>query len=156
MKNTFKKRFVFCFSLFLVAFFSVNSTWKYAENCLLKVTVHNIKASQGRIRVAIYNSSATFLDSKKYFSIQAAPTNGQSSVTLGFSLPYGDYAFTAYHDLNDNKNLDRSSLGVPEEPYSLSNGVNVKWRKPTFSECKVRVSQTNQDADLHLRLWSDR
>jgi uncharacterized protein (DUF2141 family) len=155
MKNDWKKLIAITYTLLLMLFFNVQATtpYKAEATCHMKVTVTNIRNAKGHIRVAIYNHSANFLDSKKYYSIQAVPTNGQGAVTLDFALPYGDYAFTAYHDINDDRNLDRS-IGVPEEPYAISN-TSVKWRKPSFNECKIAVNQNNQQVYLNLRLWSE-
>ena len=63
---------------------------------------------------------------------------------------------TSYHDLNDNRMLDKNGMGIPTEPYGISNGFNTKWRKPTFDETKFAFNETNQTIYLDVKRWKDR
>lgn len=121
----------------------------------LKVTISNIQNPKGHIRVAIYNGENNFLEAKSYYSTQSIAANMGESVTLEFVLPYGDYAVTTYHDLNDNRLLDRNTLGIPDEPYAISR-TSVKWRKPRFGEAKMTFNQPNSSVSLMLKRWSER
>jgi uncharacterized protein (DUF2141 family) len=121
----------------------------------LTLTVSNIQNPKGRIRVAIYNSAGNFLDEKRYYATQNAAANTGESVTFNFLLPHGEYAVTTYHDINENRLLDRNTLGIPDEPYALSRS-NVKWRKPHFGESKITFNQPNASLNLILKRWSER
>ena len=48
-------------------------------------------------------------------------------------VPAGRYAVAAFEDVNGNRKLDRTGLGLPIEPYGFSGGVGLKAR-PTFAQ----------------------
>jgi uncharacterized protein (DUF2141 family) len=123
----------------------------------LVVSVSNIAQSGGELRIVVYNSASTFLNPKGYAYLRTVPITNQTTAQVTFErLPYGYYAVTMYHDLNSNHNMDKSALGVPEEPYALSNNVNVKWRRPTFDETKIQLAEPSKNIALRLVRWKDR
>ena len=123
---------------------------------ILSVVVNGIGASGGSVRVVIFNSENKFLDRDGYVYKQVIAVGSQKSVKLDFQMPHGYYAVSAYHDLNDNHTLDRNGLGLPTEPYALSNNPSVKWRKPTFNETKFAFNQASQTITLDLKQWKER
>ena len=68
----------------------------------------------------------------------------------------GEFAYMATIEALKNARLDQNYLGVPTEPYALSNNVNVKWRRPTFEETKITFNKTEQTVPLQLKKWKDR
>ncbi len=125
-------------------------------NTVMHVIVKGIKENAGSIRVAIYDKPENFLQAKKYFATKSTVAGNNNSSQLDFTLPFGDYAVTAYHDINDDHRLDQNYLGVPTEPYALSNNINVKWRRPTFEETKITLNQNEQTVYLELKKWKER
>ncbi len=155
-KTTIKKALRLLF-LLVFALFSLNLSPKIASNGgVLSVVVNGITNSGGMIRVVIFNSENKFLDRDGYVFKQSVAIGNQKSVKLDFQMPHGYYAVSAYHDLNDNRTMDRNGLGLPTEPYSLSNNPTVKWRKPTFNETKFAFNQASQTISLDLKQWKDR
>ena len=125
-------------------------------NFVMHVIINGVKQNTGSVRVAVYDKAETFLQAKKYISTKSIVADMNSPLQLDFSLPFGDYAVTAYHDINDDHHLDQNYLGVPTEPYALSNNVNVKWRRPTFEETKISFNKTEQKVSLQLKKWKER
>ena len=152
MKNALKGLFLLVFSVFSLSF---NPPVELGEG-VLSVVVNGIAASSGTVRVVIYNSNNHFLERDGYVYKQVMEVGNHKSVKLDFKMPHGYYSVSAYHDVNDNHNLDRNGLGVPNEPYAMSNNPSVKWRKPTFDETKFAFNQLNQTISLDLKLWKDR
>jgi uncharacterized protein (DUF2141 family) len=122
----------------------------------LSVIVNGITTHQGVVRVVIFNSQNKFLERDGYVYKQTIQAGSNKSVQLDFEIPHGYYAVSAYHDINENKTLDRNGIGVPTEPYALSNNPTVKWRKPSFDETKFAFNQANQTISLDLKQWKDR
>ena len=123
---------------------------------VLHVVVSGIATNAGSVRVAIYDKAENFLQIKKYAYTKSAAPGANSSVQVDFEIPNGDYAVTAYHDINDDHHLDQNYMGIPTEPYALSNNVSVKWRRPTFYETKISFNQPDQTIYLQLKKWKDR
>jgi uncharacterized protein (DUF2141 family) len=123
----------------------------------LVVSVNNITQSGGELRIVVYNDAASFLLPKRYAYLRVVSVGNQKTAQVTFeNIPYGYYAVTMYHDLNSNHDMDKSALGVPQEPYALSNNVNVKWRRPTFDETKIQLAEPIKNTALRLVRWKDR
>lgn len=152
MKNVFYALFLFTFSLL-----SLSSTPHHAiGGGVLSVIVNGITVGQGTVRVVIFNSQNKFLERDGYVFKQTIAVGNNKSVKLDFQMPHGYYAVSAYHDINDNHTLDRNGIGVPTEPYALSNNPTVKWRKPSFDETKFAFNQATQTISLDLKQWKER
>lgn len=112
------------------------------ENLQLEVTVKNIQNQKGKILIAIYNSTETFLKEPiqhKVISIEDEAKFPTSIQTVFKGLPAGEYAVSVYHDENENWKLDRNWLGIPKEMFGFSNDARAKFSPPTFNECSVGI-----------------
>ena len=65
------------------------------------------------------------------------------------NLRPGTYAALAYQDANGNGRLDRTRLGLPEEPYAFSNGAGRRER-PTWGRAAFPL-RGDAEIDLTLR-----
>ena len=126
---------------------------KQLSDSLFKNTVNikvnfNVKKNSGKIALMLVNSEENY---KKRQPIKAAKSNvvdGRVSVMF-YSIPKGDYAVMAYHDVNNNGKLDTNFLGIPSEPFAFSNNVNGFMGAPKFEKAKFIVdSDTVIDLDI--------
>ena len=64
----------------------------------------------------------------------------------------GEYSLSAYHDLNNNGKLERSSiLGIPQEPISFSRlDIQKIRRHPRWDEVKFHVGENDTLVMVHL------
>ncbi len=105
----------------------------------LTVTVSGIEANAGEIGCALYKGPDGFpMDDS------VATTLWQSARDTGVqcrfdSLEPGDYAVAVSHDFNGNRETDTNFLGIPTEPWGVSNNVRPSFRAPRFEEAAVRV-----------------
>lgn len=146
-----KKSLTVLFSFFLLGF-----TLSEKGNGVLSVVVNGIDTHSGTVRVAIYNSQDKFLEKNGYVYNKSAPVGNSKSVRIDFNIPLGAYAVTCYHDINDNKLLDQNYMGIPQEPYAMSNNVSIKWRRPTFDETKFAFNKPSQTIYFEVKRWKDR
>lgn len=103
---------------------------------LLKITISDVKELTGKVRVAIFNSEATFQkDAYQYIDVPA------DAETVSFSiaeLPLGEYAIMMYHDVDDNDKMKSNLVGMPTEPWGASlRGTSIfgppKWKHTMFA-----------------------
>ena len=91
------------------------------------------------VRLSVYDSEELFLEIAAIKHRGVVNEEGLALITF-YGLTPGDYSFAAYLDEDGDGQLDRDPLGRPREPFTFSNGVVPKLRKPTFDETKVRVA----------------
>ena len=119
----------------------------YAKLC---VKVRNVENEGGTLRIGIFNKQ-TGIFSTTYKWDDVKVLNGQSEYTfLIDSLPYDDYAVAVYHDLNDDNDLNANLVGIPIEPFALSN-LNTIVAIPTFEKIKFSLTSPKKEIVLSLK-----
>lgn len=129
--------------------FAVFSYQAYSQSYALTITVPNINPLQGEIQVSVFNSNATFLKEHKEYKIyrfKADKTIGKFVIN---DLPKGEYAMIVYHDKNNNKEMDRSMLGIPKEGFGFSKNFKPKLSGPGFGDCSINL---NSDTAIDIKL----
>jgi uncharacterized protein (DUF2141 family) len=77
--------------------------------------------------------------------------NGQASFTFP-RLPFGTYAISVFHDVNDNGKLDHK-MGIPSEPLGFSNSfhLSVFSGLPNFEKLKFVFREEGKAIEIRLR-----
>jgi uncharacterized protein (DUF2141 family) len=73
------------------------------------------------------------------------------SLTLTFeNLPFGTYAVSVHHDINENGRLDKNFFGIPREPFGVSNNPKKFFGPPSFDQAKFLFKESNQKIVIEL------
>lgn len=107
----------------------------------MSVEVHGVENSEGKISVAVYNSSEDFLQFDKVFKYKSTQAMKGSTLLFIDNLPEGEYALAIFHDENGNDELDTNWLGIPKEAVGFSNAKMKTFGPPKFKECVVHVKK---------------
>ena len=92
---------------------------------------------QGKVHFAVYDNTNDWM--KKPVSSAVIPlVNAAAEITLP-GLTNGDYAVSAFLDLNGNDKLDRNFIKMPTEPYGFSNGATGSFGPPPFDKAKFTL-----------------
>ena len=87
-------------------------------------------------------------ESRCVFGQTAAARPGAMRFTFR-QVPAGAYAVAVYQDVNGNGRLDRTPLGLPLEPYGLSNEAGRSSR-PVFEAAAVAVEEPGTTVRVRL------
>ena len=112
-----------------------------AQKLTIKVT--NIEPIKGNLMIGVYNNEKDFMNTH-FRGKQVKVTDKTMTVTFT-DLPQGVYAIAAYHDENENNQLDKNLLGVPKEKYGSSNNQN----RPSYKKCAFKF---DEDMTINIRL----
>ncbi|MCH4553430.1 DUF2141 domain-containing protein [Aestuariibaculum lutulentum] len=107
------------------------------------ISVPNIKKSVGEIQVSVFDTNESFLKEGKEFRIYRFKVTSQSQKFTIKDLPNAEYAFIIYHDINNNKDIDKNFFGIPKEPYGFSKNFKPRFSSPDFQDCSVSVGNTD-------------
>jgi uncharacterized protein (DUF2141 family) len=107
----------------------------------LKIVVENIAPIRGTLKMALFPENSDF-PSDYNSAEESIVLNVQSStIRHTFSgLRPGIYAVALFHDLNENDTLDTNFLGIPLEPFGLSNNPRL-FGRPTFKKCQFALEK---------------
>lgn len=124
--------------LMLSCFLSLTFLAGVAHAGELAVTITDIRAAEGTLRVAVVNSDAGWNNQERPVAFRTLPA-AKGEMTLKFAdLPDGKYAVQVMHDQNDNGKLDTNFVGIPSEGYGFSNNPNV-MRRAHFDEAQFEL-----------------
>ena len=117
----------------------------------LEVTLEDVATSSGHVLVAVCTPE-TFLRQGCPYSGRAPAASGEAQVVVRGIEP-GLYAVQAFHDQNDNFDLDRNFLGIPKEGMGFSNDAPMRFGPPSFDEAAIEVSADGAATRLRLRYF---
>lgn len=98
-------------------------------------------AEPGEIACALYRSGDAFPDeSADARGLFVAASGTVATCTFDAVAP-GQYAVAAFLDTNGNRTNDRNFVGMPTEPWGVSNNVRPLMRAPSFEEAAFAVGE---------------
>ncbi|MGI9546063.1 MAG: DUF2141 domain-containing protein [Flavobacteriaceae bacterium] len=110
----------------------------------LNIEVMGVPESEGNIRVAIYDTSETFLSHEHVFKSESTVAKkGKTELSID-DLPDGEFAIALYHDVNGNDELDTNWLGIPKEAVGFSNAKMKTFGPPKFKECAFKMQSVTE------------
>ena len=92
----------------------------------------------GGLQVALYDSEAGYKTEKMFGGVQMKAHTKPMRVVFA-DVPPGTYAIAAFHDKNENEELDANMLGVPTEAYGFSNNARGTFGLPSFEDVSFAV-----------------
>jgi uncharacterized protein (DUF2141 family) len=119
-----------------------------SEDTGLRIVVSDVRSARGHVRVEVC-SAAEFL--QDCFHSAAEPAARGVTTVLVPNLPPGVYAVQAFHDENDNNEVDRNGLGLPKEGIGFSNDAPIRLSPPSFQAAAFTYAGGDQTITLRLR-----
>ncbi len=113
----------------------------------IEVRVSNVPSNQGRVFIAVCDQ-AQFL--KKCAHGTSVPSQQGDTVVTIAGIPSGTWAVLAFHDANNNGELDRNLLGIPKEDYGFSRDATNKFGPPKFEAAAIQVGDEPMVAAIKL------
>jgi uncharacterized protein (DUF2141 family) len=115
----------------------IATTASTGPTATLEVTVQGLESTKGQLIYYVYDSPEGYLKDDRHIVAQLEVQDPTLTPSARFTLPPGRYAVVVIHDLNKNGDLDTNVLGIPTEPWGVSQGARPRFRAPTFEESVV-------------------
>ena len=111
----------------------------------LSIEVRGVRSADGRVYVAVHGpeSKDTFPSGDDTVSGLREPARIGTLRFLVSDLPAGRYAVNAFHDENDNGELDTNLVGIPSEGYGFANDPSTTFGPPDFEDAAVTVGEAS-------------
>lgn len=107
-----------------------------ASHTPLTLVIKNLASATAPVIVGLYGTKNKFPDPKDQLKEYHFIPNGKELIAKITDIPFGVYAMAIYQDVNSNGKIDKNMIGVPTEPYALSNNYHPKVKAPRFDNCK--------------------
>jgi uncharacterized protein (DUF2141 family) len=118
----------------------------------VSVTVTGVRNDHGHVRVAICQRE-TFLHPNCPWFANSPAHAGRVLVTVP-NVPPGTYAAEAFHDEDDNGQLERSFFGLPEEGMGFSNNAPMYFGPPRFEAASFPVGNRDTAITFPLKYYN--
>jgi uncharacterized protein (DUF2141 family) len=122
-----------------------------AEAAELKVTLEQVATGSGNILVAVC-TPGTFLRRGCPYTGRTPAVSGEAQLVVRGIEP-GVYAVQAFHDDNDNFDLDRNFFGLPQEGMGFSNDAPMRFGPPSFEDAAIEIDAGGAATRLRLRYF---
>lgn len=100
----------------------------------LVIQVTNIPSTKGKINLAIFNNETDFNSTNNPLVILTKPVTADTMYLIVDHIEKGNYAFSIYHDENDDNILNTNTFGIPTEYFAFSNNAFGTFGPPSFSK----------------------
>lgn len=117
----------------LLAAAAIAAAWPAAagpDSSALTLTVDGVKSADGRMVVALFDSETAFRRKSAPVRTAAVPAQAGRVDVAWRDLPPGAYAAVAYHDRNADGRLNLLPIGLPVEPFAVSNDAPARFGPP--------------------------
>lgn len=105
----------------------------------LVVHVDGLPAAEGEVTCGLFVDAAGFPDDDTRARTETLPANPGGTKCRFAGVAAGRVAIAVSHDRNGNGRLDKNFLGIPREPWGVSNGVRPSLRPPRFAEAAFEM-----------------
>ncbi len=139
-----KQQFLTLRLTILVSFLFLPATL-YAAN--LTVLIKNVRNSQGKIILAVYNESESFWKRKDALKVVKNIPIGNNQAKLTIKLDKGLYAIGLFHDEDDNGEFEFNRYKQPLEGWGISRNSRGY---PTFEEAAVEVGSGQSEIMIKM------
>jgi uncharacterized protein (DUF2141 family) len=117
----------------------------------LNVEVTGAKPVKGTLAITVYDSARHWLaPGQKLLRLRPRVTAG--AVRSCFWLPKGGtYGIAVYHDVNADKDFNRTLTGMPAEGFGFSNNVTPRFALPKFRDVRFTAGPGETSQRIGLR-----
>lgn len=118
----------------------------------IRLVVTGVKYSAGRITADLYpNQEDGFLQKRgRITQVKFAAKAPVTSFCI-IAPTAGSFAIAVYHDKNANDGFDKGPLGLPAEPWGISNNPKVRFKPPPVEKALFEVSHAGAEVEIKLK-----
>jgi len=132
--------------LFVIAVHGMAS----AQNHRLTLNIEGIEEVKGTMEIGLFNNSDDFLETGSEFRVISIPVDSTTVIAVFDSLPQATYGISLYHDLDSSGEINKNFIGVPTEPWGISNDAYRMLAAPRWQEA-VFTMDADKTIVIHLR-----
>ena len=108
--------------------------------------ISGIAVNKGKIYVDLFSDENGYKKVIPYFSFVLESTS--SNITHRFNIAEGEYVIAVYQDTNNNGEMETNFIGMPKEPFALSNYKGgIPW---SFNRLKYPVNNNSNRITLSM------
>lgn len=118
----------------------------------IDLSVHNVRRTEGLITVDLHNDDPEGWINRdgRVGRVRADAIEGTTRICIPIENP-GLYAIAAYHDKDADLEFDKNFLGIPSEPFGISNDPRIGFSAPPHEKAAFDVQGPSTPVTITLR-----
>ncbi len=118
----------------------------------IMISVKNIKSDKGQITVDLHgdNPETSLKSGAKLARVRVPAQKGEMHICMPVEKP-GIYAIALYHDRDSNEKLNKTWIGLPDEPYGVSRDAPARGGPPKYKDAAFEVTGPLTPMSITLR-----
>ncbi len=147
-----KKLFLSLIVIFLISndFLTAQNNQSNLKIGDLTVIVNGLKNNNGNLKIGLFNSKESYNGEEKKFKGAMIKIEDKKVKWEVKNIPFGEYAIKAFHDEDEDDEVDTNFIGIPTESYGFSNNAKGLFGPPSFDKAKFHFN--NQDMQMEINL----
>jgi len=105
----------------------------------IRFVATDVDGTEGKVLCGLYDSADDWLTTRFVMGVQANIRSDGRAVCVFRNVAPGRYAISAFHDEDDDDELDRGLFGIPSEGYCASRNATGSFGPPSWSDAVFRV-----------------
>lgn len=116
------------------------------------LSVHKVRKTKGLITVDLHddNPDGWINSTGRVGRVRADALEGTTQICVPVDGP-GTYAIAVYHDKDANLEFNKNFLGIPSEPFGISNDPKIGLSAPAHEKAAFLVAGPAQAVTVTLR-----
>jgi uncharacterized protein (DUF2141 family) len=115
----------------------------------LTVQITGIQNSSGDVKVGLFNSETSFNGKEEKFKGITVKAESDKIIWSLADIPYGYYAIKAFHDEDQDDQVD-TKLGIPTEGFGFSNNPSIFMGAPSYDKAKFLFNADSMTVEIKL------
>ena len=126
-----------------------NSEELATELTKVTVIVENVKVDEGPVYLQFFEGETAYKEGRGTLQNVLEPKS--DSVQLAVDVKPGEYSIAVFQDTNEDGQLNRNFMGIPREPWGMSNNAPARFGPPQWSDMRFEVGDTEVEQRIELR-----
>lgn len=123
----------------------------------LTIEINGLNNQDGSVCLSLFNGSRGFpSDGQRAIDAECVEISTLPVQVTFDDLTYGSYAIAAYHDKNQDAQLNQGLFGIPTEGFAFSNDAPAQTGPASFQDAVFFLSQQDTTIQIQMRYLSDR
>ena len=121
-----------------------------SENLIrVDVVVENVKVNQGAIYIQVYRGKDAF--EKRDGLVSKIIDSDAETVEVSVQISVGEYSIALYQDINEDGELNENFIGMPTEPWGMSNNAKARFGPPKWEDVRFEVADEPVTQRIELK-----
>ncbi len=105
----------------------------------LTIIIEDIREAKGSVQIQVLAGQSQFDGDGALIQFREEAVAGSMTFTAS-DLDHGEYAIRVMHDVNGNDELDTNLVGIPTEPYGVSNNAKGHFGPPRWADVRFQLT----------------